>query len=78
MSHYRGNQEGARPVLSWEPVVWDHCTEPKTCIPAAQYQQLVTVLSARKAALEEDGGGDMALDSDDDTDFLALVHSDAE
>ena len=71
-------EEGARPVLSWEPVVWDHCTEPKTCIPAAQYQQLVTVLSARQAALEEDDGGDLALESDLECDFLAVVDSDNE
>ena len=38
-------EEGEKPVLSWEPVVWDHCTEPKTCIPAAQYNQLVSPCS---------------------------------
>ena len=36
------------------------------------------IVSARKAALEEDGGGDMALESDFECDFLAVVDSDAE
>ena len=55
-----------KPVLSWEPVVWDHGTEPKTCIRAAQYDQLVTVLLARKDDLDDAGDGHMALDSDEE------------
>lgn len=43
-----------KPVLGWEPTETEHYSEPKTCIPPAQYEQLVTVLLARQTALDED------------------------
>lgn len=60
-----------KPVLSWEPEVAEHYSEPKTCIPEKQFQQLRMVLLARSIAQREQhesGSTEHALSDDSASD----------